>query len=107
MIDERRAHEILGRLLTVAPAERDAWLQNAIPDDPELRARLLRAAGDTPDADADATVDVPVSFADAASSGDPIVGQPLGAFVVESRLAEQGGMGTVYRGRRSDGTFAQ
>ena len=108
MVDERRAHDLLGRLLGVPAADREAWLAAEIPDDPELRARLLAAVPvQSVDAVSDApTVPLKLSWSESPSD-DPLVGQRLGAFVVEARLPEQGGMGVVYRGRRVDGTFEQ
>jgi serine/threonine-protein kinase len=107
-MDERRVHDLLGRLLAVPAPDRSAWLAREVPNDPELRARLLAAvpAGSL-DAAADAALE-PLNFSSPApTSEDPIVGQRLGAFIVHARLGEQGGMGAVYRGRRADDTFAQ
>jgi serine/threonine-protein kinase len=106
-MDERRVHELLGRLLAISTADRPAWLAREVPDDPELRARLL-AALPTQSVDANEEAAQTLNFLrPELPSDDPIVGQRLGAFVVEARLPQQGGMGTVYRGRRADGTFAQ
>jgi serine/threonine-protein kinase len=107
-MDERRVHDLLGRLLAVPAPDRSAWLAREVPDDPELRARLLAAVpADSLDAAADAARE-PLNFSSPAStSEDPIVGQRLGAFIVDTRPCEQGGMGAVYRGRRADDTFAQ
>ena len=105
MLDERDAHALLGRLLTVPPADRAAWLDRELPGQPELQARLLGALTNAPD---DTTPVTPVSFVVATEpADDTLPGQRLGAFVVDARLPEQGGMGTVYRGHRADGTFTQ
>jgi serine/threonine-protein kinase len=108
-MNERRAHELLGKLLTIAAADRPSWLAREVPDDPELRARLLAAIPTKSIDGASADAAEPLRFLrpDPSPEEDPIVGERLGAFVVEARLTEQGGMGTVYRGRRADGTFAQ
>ena len=107
-MDERRAHELLGKLLTIAADDRPSWLARELPDDPELRARLL-AALPTESVDLGSDEDRgPLHFSrPELPSADPILGQRLGAFIVDARLPEQGGMGAVYRGRRADGTFDQ
>jgi serine/threonine-protein kinase len=107
MIDDRRAHDLLGKLLTIPFADRAAWLARELPDDPELRTRLLAAA---PASSVDAVDDAPASplnFSRRERAPDSMIGQRLGAFAVATRLPEQGGMGTVYRGKRVDGTFEQ
>ena len=107
-MDERRAHELLGKLLTIAAEDRPSWLAREVPDDPALRARLLAAL---PTESLDLGSDEgrrPLHFSRPEPlSADPILGQRLGAFIVDARLPEQGGMGAVYRGRRADGTFDQ
>ena len=107
-MDERRAHELLGRLLAIPAPDRAAWLAREEPDDPELCARLLAAVPAQSVGDAGEEAGEPLNFSRPEPLlEDPIVGQRLGAFVVEARLPEQGGMGSVYRGRRADDTFAQ
>jgi eukaryotic-like serine/threonine-protein kinase len=108
MIDDRRVHDLVGGLLAIPPAERAAWLAREVPDDPDLRARLLGAVPEQPLDAADDAPASPVNFArDGAAADDALIGQCLGPFAVEARLSEQGGMGIVYRGRRVDGAFAQ
>ena len=108
MVDERRVHDLLGELLSVPAADREAWLGAEIPDDPELRARLLAAVAlQSVDGVSDASTFRLKLSSSESPSDDPLVGQRLSAFVVEARLPEQGGMGVVYRGRRTDGAFAQ
>src|SRR6185436_3317351 len=104
MIDEHRAHELLRQLTAIEPAARAEWLAREIPDDLEALERLLAAVG-AEESSAELTRLRTVGFAVAVVDADPLVGQRLGAFLVDARLAQQGGMGTVYRGSRADGTF--
>jgi hypothetical protein len=108
MIEEHRAHELLRRLLTIDPAARVEWLAKEVPDDAEARDRLLAAVSTRWSTVEIATNERALGFAVAdAPETDSLVGQRLGAFLVHARLPQQGGMGTVYRGSRVDGTFEQ
>lgn len=107
LIDPLRAHDLLGRLLEVPPEHRGVWLTREIADDPQLRERLL-AALPPPSGVAVERREPQVTFTvSQAPPVDPLLGVPLGPFRVDERLAEQGGMGTVYRGTRADGLFEQ
>src|SRR5262245_19658056 len=107
MTDERDVHELLGRLVEVAAEDRVAWLAHEVPADAELRARLLAAAAEaaeTMSGQPERFLSFAVAWDDAA---DGLLGQHLGPYRIERLLADQGGMGTVYRGARIDGVFDQ
>ncbi len=108
MIDDRRVHDLLGKVLNVPAADRPDWLAREIPDDPALQARLLAAVASLSLGEDTTKPSVVLNVSPPGGpSDDALVGQRLGPFVVETRLREQGGMGTVYRGRRVDGAFTQ
>ncbi len=107
MIDDRQAHSVLARLLAVPAPDRAAWLDRVLPGEGDLHDRMLAAVT----AQSDGLAIAPESSANLSMGAtpypDPLLGQRLGPFVVQERVPEQGGMGTVYRGRRADGTFVQ
>ncbi|MEQ1632823.1 MAG: serine/threonine-protein kinase [Planctomycetota bacterium] len=90
---------------TIAGSERQSrgeLLQRECGDDHELRAAVERLL----DADVDADAFFDGGLARALHGVDPLLQQRFAAFRLVERIAE-GGMGTVYRGERADGVFAQ
>ena len=100
--------ELFEHALDMAPADRDAWLDEACSDDAQLReklARLLRA-----DARSHGILDAPPpliaeAIAAASSSADDSP-RMLGPYKV-LRSIGVGGMGEVWLAERSDGEFEQ
>lgn len=101
---------LLDAVLDLEPEQRAAYLDQACPDDPELRAeaaRLLRAC----ESAADFLEEPAAEFAASLMSGDddhPVADAPerIGPFRI-LREAGRGGMGAVYLAERDDNEFRQ
>jgi serine/threonine-protein kinase len=95
-------HPLLDRALDLAPAERAAWLARLGEEHaalvPELEA-LLAAEGEL-DASRFLESDELLPF----RAVTPLAGRRIGAYTLERPLG-QGGMGTVWLARRSDGRY--
>jgi serine/threonine protein kinase/Tfp pilus assembly protein PilF len=94
-------HMLLDQVLDLGPAERDAWLARLRVEQPAHAAELERLLAE------EAELDSRQFLVAGASSGAPapgLAGQRLGAWTLERPLG-QGGMGTVWLARRSDGRF--
>jgi len=91
----------LDQALDIAPEERAAWLGSIRAQNPVLATDLQTllqehgALGDEGFLETGAT---------SLPSAAPVTGQTLGAYTLESPIG-QGGMGTVWMARRSDGRF--
>lgn len=119
----RRIEAVLDEAAGVPPGQRDAFLDSACRADDgtldaDLRAEVARLLSLDDDADGffgdlrDATPTLGAA-GDGASRSlfgapalDDLVGREIGRYRVEARVGT-GGMGAVYRARRSDGTFAR
>ncbi|WP_299322391.1 serine/threonine-protein kinase [Parasphingopyxis sp.] len=95
---EQRALALLERLLALPENEREQWLQDNRPDDPEVetRVRTLLASADAGDA-------IETGGAGRMYTWDNPP-ERVGAYAVEEQIGE-GGMGAVFRGRRDAGDF--
>jgi tetratricopeptide (TPR) repeat protein/tRNA A-37 threonylcarbamoyl transferase component Bud32 len=105
-----RVERLFGQLITLSPAERDAFLDRECANDPELRTELetLLQAHTSDEGPLDAPPSVSGSAgadespeAPTPSSG-PAVGSRVGPYVLLSPIAE-GGMGAVWLAERADG----
>ncbi|MEZ5291528.1 MAG: serine/threonine-protein kinase [Vicinamibacterales bacterium] len=87
------------------PDARAAFLTQACPEDPALRAEVeAMLEADAPERAL--AIERLVSDPPAASAADPIVGMRLGPWKVVDVLGH-GGMGTVYLAERADGQYRQ
>jgi serine/threonine protein kinase len=90
----------LDRALDLSPVERDAWLKELAATDPESASELAALLADHLQLRAEGFLDAsPMREADASLSGVII-----GAYTLISRIGD-GGMGSVWLGRRSDGRY--
>lgn len=104
---------LLDNVLEVPPEERAAYLDEACADDPELRREVeafLDAEANAPDfLEGEAAHHASAFMPDVSSSTSPdplSPGQQLGAYRVAEKIGE-GGMSTIYRAERADGSFEQ
>src|SRR5215467_9598158 len=91
----------LDQAFDVSPEERPAWLESLRQENPALATDLeglLREHDSLGDEGFLQTVVVKLP------STAPLTGQPIGAYTLEAPIG-QGGMGTVWVARRSDGRF--
>ena len=90
----------LDRALDLSQVERDAWLKELAATDPESAAELVALLADHRQLRTQGFLDAsPMSETDASLSGVII-----GAYTLISRIGD-GGMGSVWLGRRSDGRY--
>src|SRR5713101_7034676 len=91
----------LDQALEIAPAEREAWLATLQKQNPALAADLQTLLKEHHALDEERFLQL-----DAATPLGPpsLAGQTVGAYTLESPIG-QGGMGTVWLARRSDGRF--
>jgi len=90
----------LDRALDLSPLERDAWLKELAAIDPESASEVAALLADHRQLRAQGFLDEsPLSESDASLSGVII-----GAYTLISRIGD-GGMGSVWLGRRSDGRY--
>jgi serine/threonine protein kinase/tetratricopeptide (TPR) repeat protein len=90
----------LDRALDLSPLERDAWLKELAATDPESASELAALLADHRQLRAQGFLDAsPLTESEASLSGVVI-----GAYTLISRIGD-GGMGSVWLGRRSDGRY--
>ena len=90
----------LDRALDLSPLERDAWLKELAATDPETASDLVALLADHRKLRAEGFLDAsPLAESDASLSGVTI-----GNYTLMSRIGD-GGMGSVWLGRRSDGRY--
>ena len=106
--DWRRLEPWFDRLLDLAPAERNDWLvaNDDLTDSDRHQLRNLLQAHELAGGTLEQALPQSASRLVAESMADPLVGAVLGPFAVGEELG-RGGMGVVYRGRRTDGEFEQ
>jgi len=91
-------HALLDQALDLAPLEREAWLSRLRVEQPAHAAELEALLG------AEAGLDAKGFLSGTALAAPGLSGQRLGAYTLERPLG-QGGMGTVWLARRSDGRY--
>ena len=107
MIDPQRwprVKELFEQALDRPEAERDAFLDELEGDDRELRdevASLLAAHREDGFLAEPAAAQLAIGGAVDGGSSDPLVGRAVGSWRLVRKIG-QGGMGTVYEGRRAD-----
>jgi serine/threonine protein kinase/tetratricopeptide (TPR) repeat protein len=90
----------LDRALDLSPVERDSWLRELAATDPESAAEVAALLADHRQLRSQGFLDAsPLTASDASLSGVVI-----GAYTLISRIGD-GGMGSVWLGRRSDGRY--
>lgn len=106
--DEAPLYELYTRLIDLPPPERMRAL-DAVELSPDLRARVIELLEtfDAAPSDLPPLLRVSPGLADGFSAPDPLIGQRVGAYLFTERLSAEGGMGTVYRAERADGTYQQ
>src|SRR5687768_15999622 len=97
-------HTLLDHVIDLAPAEREAWLAMLRLEQPARAAELERLLNDEAALDARGFLLDPARTDLAPTSAFHLAGQRLGPWTLERPLG-QGGMGTVWLARRSDGRF--
>jgi eukaryotic-like serine/threonine-protein kinase len=95
-------HALLDQALELPPGEREEWLARLRVEQPSHAAELEALLAAEADLDARGFLSGGVGPTLAARPG--LAGQRLGAYTLERPLG-QGGMGTVWLARRSDGRF--
>lgn len=98
----QRIETLFHTVATCAPAEQAQRLEQECAGDAELQLAVLRLL--QADAGVDALIDG--GLGEALRGKDPLLARRFGPFQLVERVAD-GGMGTVYRGERCDGEFAQ
>ena len=90
----------LDRALDLSPLERDGWLAELRATDPDTAAQLTALLAEHRQLRAEGFLDAsPLSGLDAS-----LAGITIGSYTLMSRIGD-GGMGSVWLGRRSDGRF--
>ncbi|HEX6162460.1 MAG TPA: serine/threonine-protein kinase [Vicinamibacterales bacterium] len=90
----------LDEALDLSPVERDAWLQRLRESDPKAAAELAVMLADHKQLRAEGFLDT-AALRDADTS---LAGVVIGSYTLISRIGD-GGMGSVWLGRRSDGRY--
>ena len=90
--------------LDLPAPDRAGWLKRLAEDRPELGAELETLLADHAASERSGFLDGGIGDDDPAAGGS-LAGKVLGAYTLES-IVGQGGMGTVWRARRSDGRYS-
>ena len=95
-------HAALDRALELGPTERAAWLAVLRANQPAVAAELEALLAEEPALDARRFLETGEGLGTGTAA--PLAGRRVGAYTIERPLG-QGGMGTVWLARRSDGRF--
>src|SRR5215204_6380821 len=90
----------LDRALDLPPLERDAWLEELRATEPETAADLARLLSEHNQLRAEGFLDASLLK----ESDTSLAGVTIGSYTLISRIGD-GGMGSVWLGRRSDGRY--
>jgi serine/threonine-protein kinase len=96
-------HTLLDEVLDLAPADREVWLARLRLDQPVYAAEMESLLAEEAALDERQFLAGPIA-AESPAPAPGLVGQRLGSWTLERPLG-QGGMGTVWLARRSDGRF--
>jgi WD40 repeat protein/TPR repeat protein len=91
----------LDKAQDVPAADLPAWIDRIVEQQPEIGIPLREVLAQTPLSDDDEFLEVPLH---APQDRQSQAGQPVGAYTIDTLLAE-GGMGEVWLAHRSDGQF--
>ncbi|MCC6242453.1 MAG: serine/threonine protein kinase, partial [Gemmatimonadaceae bacterium] len=95
----RRIVSCFERAVDLAEGEQIQFVRDTLADDPDAAREVLEMLGTT-------GAQLSIESRLLADDDEPLTGQRVGPFVV-GELIGRGGMGEVYRGQRSDGTYDQ
>ena len=98
-----RLHPLVNRALELEPAARAAWLAEVRSEQPTVAAKLEALLAREAELDAHGFLEN-AELIELLALSPPLAGRRVGAYTIERQLG-QGGMGTVWLARRSDGRY--
>ena len=100
----QQVSEHLDRVLDLPEAERNAYVEKLTQSDPQTSGLLLRLLSAHRAQAFARFLNSSAPLLTEAGSSSQLVGQRIGAYVIEAEIG-RGGMGSVWRARRADGRF--
>jgi len=100
----QQVSEQLDRLLEMPEEERSAYLEELTRSDPQTGSSVARLLSAHRAQSYDKFLSDPAPLVTELASSSQLVGQRIGAYVIEAEIG-RGGMGSVWRARRADGRF--
>ena len=101
----QKLSSLFDEALDLPEAERAGWLERLAKDRLELARELETLLADHAASQRSDFLEGSVASADDLAAGGSLAGKVLGAYTLEA-IVGQGGMGTVWRARRSDGRYS-